>query len=129
MGKILVIDDEAEFGLAVCRGLEATGKYRVGLATRGAEGLEMARRHPPDLILLDVRMPGMDGLTVLKRLKERVETMAIPVLMLTALTDEHTKQQAAQYYNDDYIEKPVSFHILLEKIEKNLATRPQRHAA
>lgn len=127
--KILIVDDEPEFGAAVCRALESTGKYAASMATGGIEGLERARRHPPDLVLLDIRMPGMDGIAVLKKLKGQAETMAVPVLMLTALTDEQTKQQAAQFYNEDYIEKPVSFDVLLAKIEKTLAAHPQRRAA
>lgn len=121
MKRILIIDDEAELGQVTQNGLEATGLYQVRIATNGPQGLKISREYHPDLILLDILMPGMDGLAVLKKLKERRDTMTIPVLMLTAKWDEETKRRAAELYDDGYIEKPVLVGDLVARIEKATA--------
>ena len=122
--RILMIDDEEDLCLSVRANLQEVGGYEVLIATDGRMGLEVARAEQPDLILLDVRMPGgMDGLEVLKRLKENHHTLGIPVLMLTAKQDEKTKAEAAFLYDDDYIEKPVSTQVLQSRIEKALSKR------
>ncbi len=116
--KILIIDDEVELGQVTRNGLEATGHYQVRVATGGPQGLKISREYHPDLILLDILMPGMDGLAVLKKLKQCLDTMTIPVLMLTAKWDDSTKQRAAELYDDGYIEKPVLIEDLIARIEK-----------
>ncbi len=118
MKKILIIDDDVEVGQVTGEGLVATGHYYVRVATRGDQGLQLSRQYHPDLILLDIAMPGMDGLSVLKKLKERRDTMSIPVLMLSGKTDNDSKQQAAQLYDDGYIEKPVLVQELIARIDK-----------
>lgn len=124
--KILIIDDEVELGQVTRNGLEATGHYQVLVATGGPQGLKISREYHPDLILLDILMPGMDGLTVLKKLKQCLDTMTIPVLMLTAKWDDSTKQRAAELYDDGYIEKPVLIEDLIARIEKATSKRETR---
>jgi len=82
--KILMIDDEDDIRTVAQMSLQTVGGFQVLLASGGEEGLEMLEREKPDLILLDVMMPGIDGPGTLKRLKENPETAHIPVVFLTA---------------------------------------------
>lgn len=120
--RILVIDDEEDFCFFVKRNLERLG-YKVITATEGREGLKIAQRKRPDLILLDIMMPGIDGFKVLETLKEGKRTISIPVVMLTGKDDDDSKIKAASLYNEDYIVKPVEIEELRSRIEKVLARR------
>ncbi len=82
--QILVIDDEATVREVVSLCLTKLGGWQVLMAASGSEGLALAQMAQPDAIVLDMRMPGMDGMTVLQRLRENPVTEAIPVVMLTA---------------------------------------------
>jgi len=116
--KILIIDDEEDLTFFVKANLELSGKFEVLIANSGKEGIRMAKRYNPDLILLDIMMPGMDGFEVLKSLKKIDSTVAIPVVMLTAKDDDDSKIQAAGLYNEEYIVKPVRIDALKTKIEE-----------
>ncbi|MCF7908500.1 MAG: response regulator [Candidatus Omnitrophica bacterium] len=120
--KILVIDDEEDFSFFLKKNL-ARLDYKVLVASNGRKGLQLARRHKPDLILLDVMMPGIDGFEVLKSLKTGKETLSIPVIMLTGRDDQEAKQLAASLYNEDYIVKPANVEELRLRIEKVLDQR------
>lgn len=117
---ILMIDDEAAFAHFVKRNLEAEGPYKVLLAPDGRQGLRAAREHRPDLILLDLMMPEMDGFEVLRHLKADPGTVQIPVLMLTAVHDATAKTQASQLYDEDYLEKPIEVNQLAAQIQRVL---------
>jgi len=121
--KILMIDDEADLCFFVKANLEIVGNYEVITATSGKEGLRAASWHKPDVILLDVMMPGMDGFEVLKKLKAEVKTAQIPVLMLTAKNDDDSKMKAAGLYGDDYLVKPIEFKTLKSRIDSVLAAK------
>jgi len=123
MSKVLIIDDEEEIGFFVKKLLEHFGSYRVIVATNGQDGLKAARRERPDLILLDISMPRMDGFAVLKALKEDLDTTSIPVIMLTALDTDEAKERAASLYHEDYIVKPCRAEELKAKIEDVLSRR------
>ena len=116
--KILIIDDERDFAELLKANLEQMINYEVVLAKDGREGLRLAVSEKPDLILLDVRMPGMDGLAVLKKLKADQRTLSIPVVMMTAVTDQKTKQEAGFFFNEDYVEKPIPIDVLKERLNK-----------
>ncbi len=120
--KILAIDDEEDFCFFVKRNLERLGS-EVITATGGEEGFKLARKHKPDLILLDIMMPGIDGFEVLKKLKEDTETIAIPIIMLTGKDDDDSKIKAAGLYDEDYIVKPVEVDALRSRIEEALTRR------
>ena len=92
--KILMIDDEKEFCMVVKQNLETKGDYHVEIATDGKSGIAAASRNRPDLILLDIIMPGMGGFDVLRELKGKKETTSIPVVMLTAVGSEEAKEKA-----------------------------------
>lgn len=123
--KILVIDDEKDFCILVKKSLEMIGDFDVLAATSGKDGLKIARKAAPDLILLDVIMPGMDGLKVLEKLKQDKDTLSIPVVMLTAVQKEESKIKAAQSFNEEYITKPIAADALKEKIERVFERRGQ----
>ena len=82
--KILMIDDEDDIRTVAQMSLQTVGGFQVVLAAHGEEGLEICKKEKPDLILLDVMMPGLDGPGTLKRLKENPESAHIPVVFLTA---------------------------------------------
>jgi len=120
---ILVVDDEKDFGETIIMMLESAGKYDVITAFDGKEGVKKAGMMKPDLILLDIKMPEMDGLEALKILKENSATMKIPVIMLTACSDDIYKLRACQLYNEDYLVKPVKTEELIATVEKVLGRR------
>ena len=84
IAKVLMIDDEPDMRQVGRMSLKAVGKWQVVLANSGAEGVDAASREQPDVILLDVMMPGMDGPTTFARLKEQATTANIPVIFMTA---------------------------------------------
>lgn len=120
---ILLIDDEKDFGETVRMMLEVAGGYKVVTAFDGKEGVKKAHMIKPHLILLDIKMPEMDGLEVLKILKKSPETMSIPVVMLTACSDDVFKLKACQLYDEDYLVKPVKTDDLIERVRKVLERR------
>ena len=115
--RILIIDDEEDFCSLIKTGLETRSDFEVSIATNGKEGIELARMIKPDLILLDVTMPEIDGFQVLEKLKKDKNTVSIPVVMLTAREDVEYKRKAAQLFNEGYLTKPVEFSVLKSTIE------------
>jgi DNA-binding response OmpR family regulator len=111
--KILVADDEAGIRDVVRRYLEAEG-YDVALAGDGAEALALARAHEPDLVVLDVMMPVLDGIEVLRRLRAESD---VYVIMLTAKADEVDKIVGLSVGADDYLTKPFSPRELVARIK------------
>ena len=126
MNTILLIDDEEDLGFFIKSALELHGRYRVLYSTDGKTGIEIARREKPTLILLDIMMPEMDGLEVLKELKEDTQTMAIPVVMLTAKNDDHSMTEAFGSYAQYYIVKPVEMDVLAAQIDYVLILTERR---
>ena len=122
MSKILVVDDEERVRLTLKRLLEAR-KHEVILASGGKEGLKAAAKQRPDLILLDINMPDIDGLTVLATLKEKKETALIPVIMLTGVDTGESVKKAMYWYTERYIVKPFDAVQLHAAIESVLASR------
>ena len=120
MKKILMIDDEKDLCELIKQNLELSGEYKVICANNGRAGISAARREKPDLILLDIIMPGVSGFSVLKELKEKEDTCSIPVIMLTAVDNEQVKEKALGLYDEDYLVKPVRSEVLMAKIEEVL---------
>ena len=121
MRKILVIDDEKDYMYFLKLNLEAVGRYRVTTASNGLRGVASAIFQKPDLILLDIMMPGMNGFETLKRLKSHRQTVSIPVIMLTAVNQSEAQKQAAELFNEDYITKPIETKDLKTRIERVLS--------
>lgn len=117
--KILIIDDEEEILRIMARMLESRG-YEAISAVDGLDGLEKVRHSNPDLIILDVMLPKMDGYKVCKMLKLSDEYKKIPVILLTARIEESDKKLAEELQYDAYITKPFDFNQLLTKIKELL---------
>ena len=117
---ILLIDDEQDFAFFVKRNIELQKGMRVVVAHNGSQGIRLARSVNPDVILLDILMPGMNGFEVLRQLKEDDKTISIPVIMLTALGDDESKIKAAGLYDDDFIVKPAEVALIRNRIENAL---------
>ena len=116
---ILVVDDTPE-NIDVATALLAS-KYTVKAAVNGPMALKIAEKKPPDLILLDIQMPGMDGYEVCRRLKADPATSAIPVIFLTG--ESGVESEVAEAGGSDYVTKPVDSGVLLSTVEKHLADR------
>ena len=117
---ILVIDDEAQI-LRALRTILTAKQFRVSVASRGEEGLAMAAAQPPDLIILDLSLPDMDGVEVCARLREWTQ---IPIIILSVRESERDKVIALDKGADDYLSKPFGIEELLARIRVAL-----RHSA
>jgi two-component system alkaline phosphatase synthesis response regulator PhoP len=120
--KILVVDDEPNIVQTLQDRLEMND-YQVVTAVNGQAGLEKATSEQPDIILLDVIMPIMDGLEMLERLRKNEATRSIPVIMLTARSQNQDVARANGFGIEDYVVKPFDLSELLEKIEAILEKR------
>ena len=114
--KILLIDDDSQLIELVAMRLEAN-EYQVLAAFSGQDGLSMAESEEPDLILLDITMPGMDGLEVLRKLKYNSKTSHIPVVMLTSKTESQAIFRSQELRAVEYIIKPFEPKELLSIIK------------
>ena len=124
---ILLVDDTPE-NLRVLVGILTEHSYHVRAATSGKRALDSIAKARPDLILLDLRMPGMDGFEVCRRLKLDPETQAIPVIFVSAADDIQDKVQAFQAGAADYVTKPFQAVEVLARIESQLTiTRQRKH--
>jgi len=114
--KILIVDDELDTLIPLKRALEAED-YLVVEASSGMEAIEKTRSNHPDLILLDLMMPGMDGFEVCKVLKDDVLTSHIPIIMLTAKGEIDDKIEGIETGADDYVTKPFDLGELKARIK------------
>lgn len=114
--KILVVEDERTIADILVFNLEREG-YEAIAAGDGPAGLKSALEDEPDLILLDVMLPGMDGFEVLRRVREKSQ---VPVIMLTAREEETDKVEALDMGADDYITKPFSMRELMARVKANM---------
>jgi CheY-like chemotaxis protein len=120
MPKILLVEDNEINRDMLSRRLERRG-YRVAIALDGEQGVSMAGLEAPDLILMDMSLPVLDGWEAARRLKAAPETRTIPIIALTAHAMVGDREKAIESGCDDYDTKPVEFQRLLEKIETILA--------
>ena len=113
---ILLVDDDALMRRSLAFNLEQAG-YRTSTAADAESALRLARRDPPDLILLDMSLPIMDGWEVARRLKSQDETKGIPIIALTAHAMAGDREKSLEAGCDDYDTKPVDFKRLRGKID------------
>ncbi|MDD5593182.1 MAG: response regulator [Candidatus Margulisbacteria bacterium] len=116
MAEILVIEDEKDIVETLEYNLKKEG-YKVAKAYDGPTGLRLAEEKIPSLVLLDLMLPGLDGLEVCRRIKKNPKTSAIPVIMLTAKGSETDKVVGLELGADDYIVKPFSIKELIARIK------------
>lgn len=113
--KILVVDDEEDILELVRFNLDKEG-FKVFCSTTGEDALTKARREAFDLIILDLMLPGIDGLEVTRKLKDETETRSVPIVMLTAKGEEPDVVAGLELGADDYITKPFSPRILVARV-------------
>lgn len=115
MKHILLVDDVSTN--LKCEGLLLKNKYRLTMVKSGREALDCLRTIIPDLVLLDIHMEEMDGYEVMRQMKENPETSDIPVIFLTADTDEESEERGIALGAVDFIRKPYEPQVLLDSIE------------
>ena len=121
---ILVVEDEEDIRELLKYNLEKEG-YQVFGAATGEEGLRAVRDRRPDLILLDLMLPGIDGLEVCRRIRGGAQTQHLPIIMLTAKGEEADIVTGLELGADDYIAKPFSPRVLLARLRAALRRRSQ----
>jgi DNA-binding response OmpR family regulator len=120
MQRVLIIDDDPTITSVLKRGLAYEG-YRVDTAGTGPQGLTVARDHAPDLVILDLMLPGLDGFEVLTRLRNADEQL--PVLLLTARDAPADQVKGLEGGADDYVVKPFTFAVLAARVKALLRRR------
>ncbi|SRR5271157_4380741 len=125
--KILVVEDEEDILELVRYNLAKEG-YRVACVTSGEQGLREAKEGAPDLILLDLMLPGLDGLDVCRRLKSDPVTSVIPIIMLTAKGEDADIVTGLELGAEDYVTKPFSPRVLLARLKACLRRKRQEEA-
>jgi DNA-binding response OmpR family regulator len=121
--KILIVDDERDIVKALTIRLGASG-YQVVSAYDGAQGVFLAHKEKPDLILLDIRMPSGDGFSVAEKLKQTSRTTRIPILFLTGSPEREAEEKALALGARFYIKKPYDPEELLDAVKRALEKKP-----
>ena len=117
--SILIVDDE-DRNIKLIKGMVMSEQYDIATASGGQETLDYLKDHQPDLILLDVMMPDIDGFEVCRQLKQDEITQVIPILMVTALMEKEHRVKAMEVGADDFLSKPVDRTELLVRIKSLL---------
>ncbi len=124
--KILVIEDEHDIRELISYNLESEG-YDIIKAATGTEGVELARKKLPDLVLLDIMLPDIDGLEVCRKLKRDDSTKDIPIIMLTAKSEDSDVISGLELGAEDYITKPFSPRVLVARLRAVLRRNTDSH--
>jgi DNA-binding response OmpR family regulator len=127
---ILIIDDDPNLVETLADTLELAGGYRIRSAVDGAQGLEAVAESPPDCVVVDVRMPHLNGLQFVRALRGDPATTHVPIVMLSALVQDHDQLNGLMSGADAYLRKPVRVQELLKAIHTALQiSQEQRLAA
>ena len=116
LAKILVVEDDSTIRTILGMALDGAGFKDVEMAGRGDDGLDAARRGKPDLVLLDIMLPGLDGFAVARRIRETPELAATRIIMLTARTQPDDIVRGLEAGADDYVTKPFDRKVLLARV-------------
>jgi CheY-like chemotaxis protein len=122
--RILLVDD-AKTSIMMEQMILSRGTYEFLTAQDGLEAVDMAVRERPDLILMDIMMPKMDGLEACRQLKERDETKEIPIIMVTTRGEAESVEKGFKSGCCDYVAKPINSNELLSKVRKHLGELEQ----
>jgi len=125
--KELLLVDDVKLFLHLSKAMLSREDFVVHTATDGREALDLARRHKPDAILLDLYMPGMDGDDVCRQIRSDPATRDIPVIMITTESDGEGRRRCMYSGCDDFITKPVRADLLNKVVQKHLAVRERTH--
>ena len=117
LAKIRIVEDDATIRALLEMALLGAGYSDVASSARGDEGLEMIRREKPDLVLLDVMLPGLDGFSIARRVRESPELAATRIVMLTARTAPEDIVRGLDSGADDYVTKPFDRKVLLARVK------------
>ena len=115
--EVLIVEDDASIRILLEMVLRGAGYAHVRTAARGDEGLDAIRRHRPSLVLLDIMLPGMDGLTVCRQVRETTDLADVRIVMLTARTQNEDIVRGLECGADDYVTKPFDRRVLLARIQ------------
>jgi DNA-binding response OmpR family regulator len=126
--RILVIEDDADIR-SICEHIFTWAGHQVAVALDGAQGLELVESFEPDVIALDIMMPGIDGFSVLAALRGSATTRAIPVVIVSARTLNADRLRAFEAGADDYVSKPFDPNVLLRVLERVCQGSPEERAA
>ena len=113
--QVLIIEDDDDIALSLKYNLEKEGGFKVETASDGESGLRAAALQKPDLVILDLNLPGTDGLSVCRTLRREAATSAVPIMMLTARIEETDKIVGLELGADDYVTKPFSMREILAR--------------
>ena len=126
--RIAVVEDDEDLAFTLTYNLKKDGRYEVERYAGGLVALDALMARPPDLVLLDLNLPDVDGLTICRELRKGEETRKIPILMLTARVEERDKLLGFELGADDYVTKPFSMKELMARISAHIrrtsATEP-----
>ena len=122
MTKILYVEDNEDNIYMLTRRLKKKG-IEIVIANDGRQGVSKAKTEKPDLILMDIMMPVMDGIEALKSIRSEVRLRSIPIVMLTSTTDIRMVTEAIECGANDYIAKPFSVTLLTERVERYVHAR------
>ena len=126
--KILIVEDILDLRTILRTVVESLG-YSSLLASNGREAVDMAAAELPDLIMMDIVMPEMDGLQATRLIRQNPKTSSIPIIAVTALGTHKNREEIFQCGCDDYIAKPFKFAQLIPRIEKLLKSSEKQHTA
>ncbi len=118
--RIAIVEDDDDLAFTLSYNLKKDGRYEVERFAGGLVALDALLAHPPDLVLLDLNLPDVDGLTICRELRKGEETRKIPILMLTARVEERDKLLGFELGADDYVTKPFSMKELMARITAHL---------
>jgi two-component system cell cycle response regulator DivK len=119
MSRVLIVEDN-EKNLKLVRDILQAKGHETREAKSAEAGLELARAQPPDLILMDIQLPGMNGIEALRELRADERTKKIPVIAVSASVMQHDRKQITDAGFDGFVEKPISLHEFLAAVNKAL---------
>jgi CheY-like chemotaxis protein len=120
-GELILLVEDHELNLELARDVLQLHGLRTLEARTAAEGVELARTHRPDLVLLDIQLPDQDGLAVLRQLRQMPETARLPVVALTAFAMQHDRERLLEAGFDGYLSKPLDVRALPDQVRQTCA--------